>query len=450
MNAAMLFLAVAFSQGQSQSLLREIIPEPTGRNGYEEYLIACDLMRSARVNELLELRPEQLADIILRYESGQRVDPRNAIEDKSGVPRETYEFAKKYRNYTVLQLRREAVSKSGRALELLNIGNRKPIIDPRRNKSWDTRFPEYGQMRALARLCVTGAYVAFADGRPATGTQYLMDALALGDRIGRGIFLARLVGIAIQGIAIQGLETYLPLMSAKDAQKVGEFVPSLVPVRPLAEDCLRFEFDFLMRSVPTILNMLESADGLDPYTESKSEISARELLQKLSQSDKAKLGEKLVATILRQRDMHLAIFRRPESEWDTALQFSGEVSQEPVITNVTDLEEFLSAMMLPAFSQLGRSEIVNRTQLRLVRLAALVQSFKWENDRLPKSLAEAVEASDIVDPVSRGQFQYEVSEQTFRVYSKGSTTTGEIGLRYIRPSPNEVPPPIMASQYRRD
>ncbi len=75
-----------------------------------------------------------------------------------------------------------------------------------------------------------------------------------------------------------------------------------------------------------------------------------------------------------------------------------------------------------------------RAQLRLLRLTAMVQSFKWEHGRLPNQLSEAVPADLGQDPLSREAFHYQIQAPGYKLFSAGIPATGEIQLTYRRPS----------------
>jgi hypothetical protein len=441
--ASMILLAI--QQAPQQSLLREVVPNPTGRNGYEEYLMACDVVRNTRV-ALILTSPAQLRAVAADYERPRSRE--EELNDKTAKPNEEYySAAKRYQNLTQLQLRREAVRIAGAALELVAKGNRKQVFDPRIEKSWETTFPELAEMRTVARLATAAAYLAYADGQPGKGNQYLIDALEMGHQISRGVLIARLVGIAVHATVLAAYEKLLPLMTASDAGKIIVSVPRWVSNPPAAVATLEAEFAFMQRNVAKMFDRIEDAQGLLFSEEKKSiaENTASDLLTRMSLADKQRVIQICQEHFAKQRDRLLASYRRPESEWDLPVDLDDDPYPETkAVRTAEDFGQYVASMITPAFTQIGSAEIRNRSQLRVLQMAAAVVRYKWEHDKLPATLAEAVGEESLTDPVSGDKFQYEVQGSGFKVWSKGTPRTGEIGLRYVRPQQGQdgPPPPI--------
>ncbi|MBC8063674.1 MAG: hypothetical protein H7Y17_02505, partial [Chlorobia bacterium] len=261
---------------QPQSLLQQVIPKPTGNNGYEEYLMACDIVRAARNTWLFDATPQRFEETIAAFEVQPPKGLTKELLEEWEMDRpslEEYQRAKKYRHWSVLQLRREAFAGAGKALDVLNRGNKKPVFDPRPNFNLETLFPEYAQMKALAKLAVTGAYVAFAEGRSKQGTQYLCDAIILGNNISDGVLIARLVGVAIQSIGFAAIEKHLSNLSSLDARELESLAPQLIGSTPMVLKSIDKEFKFMDSSLDEIFN---SAVEMDYFSNSEETTIADE------------------------------------------------------------------------------------------------------------------------------------------------------------------------------
>lgn len=412
--------------------------------------MACDLVQTSGVGAITEATPERFATTIQEYEAPI---PTNLTQDQIEEAKfmkpslQQYNLAKKYQNYTVLQLRKEAMSLAGKALDYVTRGNQKPVFDPRTKTDIATLFPEYSQMRALGRLAVAGAYVAFAEGRSKQGTQYLCDAIILGQNLTDGVLIARLVGIAIQSTTFAAFEKFLPSMSLTDAQLVEALAPKLLITPPAAVVTLKREFAYMQETVDTMFDREDTWSELTysgDEDKSVAETSAAEFVARMSPTEKKQLIALCKRKLARHSEQVLASFRRPESSWDESIDDSSEdFPGNRRIGNVNDLADYLSYSLTPVFSQLGSAEIRNRTQIRLLALAGSIIRFRWEHDRWPTKLIEAAGERAAFDPASNDEFQYEIQGSGFRVYSKGSKTTGEIALKYKRPASAEgsQPPP---------
>lgn len=434
---------IALTQ-QSPSLFQQTIPQPTGRNGYEEYVMACDLVRNSGAATLTTATPEQFEDVIRRYEAkpdeGTSQELLERWDDYKPSVKQ-YQEAKKYRGYTILQLRQEALKLSGRALDLLHRGNQKPVFDPRTKMGMDTLFPEYAWMRGVGRVAVAGAYVAFAEGRTKQGTQYLCDAMILGQNLTDGVLISRLVGISVQALALAAFEKHLPNMAMPDALMMEDLAPRLILNPPAAVRSLEREFAFMASGIEVVFDHQDNF--IDFSGTGQTQESAQAYIAKMTPADKRQVTDLAKRKLSRLRETTLAIYRQPEATWTDGYMDTQEVEQANVqIRSNNDLADLLVENFAPMFSQIGTAEVRNRTQIRLLALAGSVIRFRWENDRWPSSLVEAVGERGVFDPANGGKFQYEVQGNGFRVYSEGTKTTGEIALRYRRqPTGSNDPTP---------
>ncbi len=431
-----LVACIALTQ-QGPSLFQQTIPNPTGRNGYEEYVMACDLVRNSDAVTLATASPTLFEEIISSYES-----QRGAGKVDEELPsRQRYEMAKKYRSYTILQLRQESLKLGGRALDLLHRGNQKQVFDPRTKMDMDTLFPEYAWMRGLGRVAVAGAYVAFSEGRTKQGTQYLCDAMILGQNLTDGVLISRLVGVSIQALALAAFEKHLPNMARPDALMMEDLAPKLILNPPAAVRSLEREFAFMASGMEVVFDHRDNY--IDFIGTGQTQESAQSHIAKMTLADKRQVTDLAKRKLSRLRETTLAIYRQPESTWtdDNVGDNDPNFSNIQIRSN-NDLADLLVESFTPVFSQIGTAEVRNRTQIRLLALAGSVIRFRWENDRWPNSLVEVAGERGVFDPANGGKFQYEVQGNGFRVYSEGTKTTGEIAFRYRRqPTGSNDPTP---------
>lgn len=69
-----------------------------------------------------------------------------------------------------------------------------------------------------------------------------------------------------------------------------------------------------------------------------------------------------------------------------------------------------------------------RTQLRLLKLHAEIQKFRWQHGRLPAQLGEVTSDPGEVDPLTGEAFSYQQQPHGYKLVSKGTRQTGEIDL----------------------
>jgi hypothetical protein len=165
----------------------------------------------------------------------------------------------------------------------------------------------------------------------------------------------------------------------------------------------------------------------------------------LSEKSPTELEEvrRLAVQLINDRmGMAIQAYRGPESRWPIV----GEtIAELPVrMPNTADgIAEWLVNSIVPVSSQGGAASLRSRTQMRLLRLHAWVLAYRWEHDRLPARLADAVPQDSLVDPVNGQPFEYTITEGGYKLHSLGRDGTGEIALRYKippqKPGPNDPP-----------
>lgn len=423
---AALFLAAPGIQGES--LLQQVVPHPTGRNGYEEYVKAAEILDRGDAGFYLSWQPGTSK----RLE--QEAKP--SVEDGIPVPADAeaarlLPLAKRLESMSTLEIRTEIVRKFGTALEWVKQGNQKPVFDPRPSITATTLFPELAKFRMLAKLAVAAAYVHDANGRSAEGTDALLQILDMGDRIGGFTLISMLVGVSEQSIVLAAMQSRLDRLSLPEATVVSTFVARLLARPPVVLEAMRGEARFMNASLEELLAKPQEIDGDEDAVVVK--------LNSLGAPDRARL----VGLVRRRLDQTYAPildrFAGPESGW----VFREPDPPDPPANaqSVEDLADVLMTWLVPVTGQIGTSAARNRTQLRLLGLAARVLAFKWEHERLPNDLADAAPEAEIADPLSGDKFQYTPMGDRFRVFSKGVPATGEIDIKYVRGQGTGGPPP---------
>lgn len=381
---------------QAGGFYSQVVPHPTGQNGYEEYVRAA----------VLASHPD-----IKKWEATTAPFP-------AGLDA----------NSTRLERNQWVLSRLKPALDLIRQGNAKPVSETRDAFTPATVLPELAHFRQLSRVLAGAAYADFAAGRSSQGTERLLDNLVFGDNVSRtGILISHLVGTAQMNIAFGAFESRLPQLSKPDCQRIVQTTTALLD-RPSAFASV-LETEHVL-SAQALSEMLE---GKGSWVE---EGEFREFTKRLQEKSPAERAEirRLALVLLKDRfEPVIRAFRGPESRWPIAGEdpFAELPSRPP--TTSEELAEALVHAFAPVFMQSGNASLRNRTQLRLLRLHAWVLAFKWEFDRYPNNLGEAVPADALIDPSNGKPFEYTIIPGGYRLLSKGRDGTGEIALRYQRP-----------------
>ncbi len=368
----------------------QIFAKPTGQNGYEDYVLAADVMIEPKVRE-----------------AGAALYARPPV-------------------MTPLAAKRAWVAAGRRALELVRAGNKKPIHDPREKVDNDTPFPEFAGFKSVANLFACEARVRFADGDGAGGTQSIVDCLTFAERIGHYSFLGSLVSNACTAIILAEAEVDLSGISQRDAQTLAAAADKLLQKPTVFIDGVRSDFRMLDSyydaAVADVRKRSDDPSG-DPNPSATFLRFQKELLALPSGQEKA-LKEQVLNGVHNKLNAVVAIFEGPEKGW---------IAGEPEAREPEDLGDFLVQTMMPVYGQGMNAAARSRTQLRLLRLHGTIMSFLWEHDRLPKNLDELNAADLTGDPIVGRPFHYQMKEKGgYDLWSEGWGDLGKIELKYRR------------------
>lgn len=361
--------AVGATPGAPPSLLRQLIPQPTGRNGYEELLAAVDSFQSSRY-----FQKAQQPDLTLEAK-------REIVADRPIV----------------------------RALALLRQGLEKPIVSPHTELTAQTLFPELSQFRGLARLLALQQYVYLAEGR----TPEALTNAWLGMRFGRAIqvdtAIAGLVGIAIGTVCLTPLSRHLDQLSTRDCNALFSLCREWLAQPNPQEGIMMGEFRFAKSSMRMLRNnALKNLPG------------AREDLG---------LGEEgahLLAQIPKTPAEINAVFDTVDQRLDQEFQRVFEQLRRPPWqrmklkpSNGNDLASQMAGLLLPAYHQIDNAYLRESARVRMLACHASIRRYRWEYDHLPGALSEVRLESLAVDPFTGEPFRYQVRGSRYTLVSAG-------------------------------
>lgn len=424
-----LLIALALVQAaspQAKSLLDQKGMTYTGRNGYEEYLMAADVINGGGFGTYFNMcsayshRAWEVPEPDTAGGSTKTAAP-------AGQPSELFQRLLKM---TPLEVKRETVAKFGKALELIAAGNRKTVTI--NNEGWDTMstFPELAKFKDLVKLASIKADVCVADGDTGSAVSVWRDALEFGDRIGRGgTMIHSLVAIATRSIVLASVEKHMGALSVRDWPRLESQAKDLLKREPLLVPGIQGERSVWgNHSVMEIASAYLASDELED-----SDRKDLEAMQKMRGSE----AEAFLAEVKRISDARcasvLSLLKQAEAFW---------VNQPK--EDCATLASRMATMLAPVFAQPLSAEAKSRTQLRLLRLHCLIEKYRHEWGELPETL-EGFPADALRDPAANDVFQYAKRPGGYELASKGWKDVGRIHLRYVWPrstgGPEGGPPP---------
>lgn len=418
MSPVVIALLILQTNGQS-SIFKTTVPRPTGKNGYEEYVRAAEIVTSPECSFMMNYDPKS--------PTPPQADEKTP-SDKFKNLQKTYQ---KVLGKTPLQIRRLLYKDFGRALELVRLGNAKPIF-PTRPITMETLFPEYSAFKRLVKYGVMCSDSLIADGRTGEAAKVLVDIFTMAKNIQRDTLIGLLVGISCESILMASVQNHMEHLCEVDwkylESSAREFLSSANPIPQIMLTELSF-LDSLKREPKETLRSFLNDDNSSQHAKS---VIAK--LQTMSNAEASDLVQDAITEIKTYSQLVIRTMDAPESEW-------GNV---PDLTNASDAT-WLGQQLQPDYRNVLGAYARIRTQLRILKLHSLVQMYRWHWNELPKSLEIITDPKERFDPLSQFEFMFEIKGSGYRIYSKGSKTTGEIELIYRRNNPSETPldlPPL--------
>lgn len=452
MLIAALILAAPLLQEPTRSLFKEVVPQPTGKNGYEEYVRAADLIRQPDFGAYSNWR----TGFKTTY-AGVNV----AELDEAG--RKDYDLRRRLAGMDRIAVFREMADRFEQAIPLVIQGTEKAVFNPRSDPDGVVIYPELAQFRNLSRLLVADAHVKFADGLTQSATHRLSDQLQFAQKIQQGTILHGLVGIACSAIGLSAYEERLMNMTPQDLQYTRRTVTDLLRDVPPIAEILAYEGKMVSRGIDRI--------PIDkPVSEPQEEALASQMNAPMEvgavgaeeeepydwQPDFYKLSkqrrESIRAEAVKRVNTLYATWRnritQGEPRWlsgipEPKVEKNGMVENPPPTDDdgLADAVGMIKDSESILYQYVG-AVLRNRAQLRLLLLHTYVLNFRWSTGRLPTNLGEAAPADAIRDYLAGDAFQYKTTgPHSYRIFSKGNKSLGEVDLRYRRVSSvaNEEP-----------
>lgn len=359
-----------------KSIFQQVVPHATGKNGYEELVLAAEAVKTSRAYDALQ-----------RWDSLPLPDRRSILADRN----------------------------IARALNLLRQGLAKPIFQPREQMTFSTLLPELSPMRDLAKVLAIQQYVFLADGR-------VQDALAIartGIRFGRVVqmdtLIAGLVGVAIEAITIQPLAQHLDQLSQRDTVTLYQICLEWLNQPNPQIGLLRAEQKWMRASMAEMADKLKK-EGPGPLAKDFG-VDDKMLEQYSAFIPKTPEGiDQLFAGVIKSYDSQM---ERVAAELQKPSWQRRKIDPD----TPTDPASYLTSMLMPAYFQVDQSYQKEAARVQLLACHAAIRAYKWEHDRLPSSLDELRLGQLATDPFTGITFVYQVKGTRYSLTAAGSEAT---------------------------
>jgi len=393
------FSIVALLAVQAGTLQQQVIPDPTGANGYEEYLQAADIVDTRQFKDFKRWEAS------LTSKPGTESAPSGLSEKSSALTRKTYE-----------------ANTFGKALSLVVEGNTKPT-----SRGTKAVMVEFSPFNDLVKLGIDASYVAYAKGDWKAGTNELLALLVFANNVTRELAMGYVAGSSMTQRTLTALDEHRSQWTVSDCDRIVKAVDELLAAPPSIIAAFKSERSFQLGNVDAAIDPDKKIprEVLDEKLEAQIVIRMKSLT--VADRDKVK-------TIVRNKigvafAAYLSRLQKPEGDWldNKRLAPTDPNAKIPLATLEDLADAFLLDDLLPDNDTVIPA-VANRNRLRQMRLNALIQKFRWQNGRFPTQLSEAASKEAGLDPLTGEPFQYERHGASYRVYSKGTAVTGEIDL----------------------
>jgi hypothetical protein len=352
-----------------------LFPNPTGKNGYEEIILATDELRLFPEVDTVTQKGTTLAD------------KKRIISD----------------------------ARSQKALRLLRIGVQKPLALPQREMNFQTQLPELAGFRRLGRLLATDMYVQLANGQVNDAINELELGFKLAFVSKRGTMIHELVGNAINSIVLNRFAGQLNQMSARDCDRILKIVKDWLAIADPTAETLAGERDVVLKE---LANATQSPDRLEKFltgTFAGGDEAQEKQIEGIKQQVKS--DPNLMRTILEDASKHL------RSAYDHAIaQASLPPSQrdaKEADIAPTSYGAALAGFLLPAQNQFLAATAKGRVQLQILGVHAAILRYKWEHEELPASL-DVLKIGELALDAFTGQpFEYKRDGDRYTLSSAG-------------------------------
>lgn len=372
--AILLLTTVCFSQ---TGIFQKVVPNPTGENGFEEYVKAADIISDP-----------QFSNLWAQYQLQRPTEM----------------------NY--LTAAKNLISVFREPLSLIRAGNRKNVFDTREQIVLSTQLWELPFFPLLAELLRAESFVYFSQGKTVEGIASAFEAITFA----RKMSICSAMHFKLSHTIIMQMTQYLYEHSLQftldDVKRIPiENCQKILEINTL-KNCLERTYYSHITSLEEFFDeeWWQEVVGSQEFVELAQQLSKMTFLERQEAKTKAASAIRFVNSRVSE------IISKPENEWS-------EVTS-PQADRLTDM--VLNALISP--NDLMRMELQIRTKIRMLSVSAKVLQFRWENAVLPSDLA-LLKSPDLVrDPVVSREFMIRRFLNMFDIMSGGNSFVPAMSL----------------------
>jgi hypothetical protein len=434
-----LFIAAVLTRApQTYSTFGSLFPSPTGRNGFEDYARAADILRDGSMVVFKTWVPAEQRPTSAQVQAAQQDRARilsaltpdqrqmyEAVHPDTSIREPFQPLASKLDRVTYLGMLREKVDHYSRALQYIEDGNAKPCAIPVTD---ETKVKGIGSVALglddAVELECDQAYIQLADGKSDRALAALRTAITSVDNIASANMMGYLVSLISNQAVFNFLDTRLDHFSESELAEISEIAKSH------------------FANSETVLKLIRNAYAVhtaglsDPNRwQGQGASTTDPLLKILETLSPQQLNDwlKSVASAMRDRDeASVERFSGSEDAWLPTQDLPQTATTQSSLKTLEDAKNYLLGVQTPIFDSRRRTlrVMTDRARWRILYLRTQVELFRMENNRLPTQLNEIFkDPNSYHDPLSGQPFQYEKTPTGYRLVSRGTQDSGTIELK---------------------
>lgn len=418
---AAVLMALQFAAGEGS--YKTLFPIPTGRNGLEDYVLAKDLLDQGYWEAYLKWSPPEGRAEVIRQ--------KQLYERNMGIQKEDPKLAAievRLADLPLLQVREEEVASFAKSHALVSEGNSKACDVPVVLNG--IRIPTATIFADLGTLERDTAYVEASRSHTDLMVEDMENILQMVDHGCRTTLIAGMIATLTQLKVCSMCAENLDRFSLQDATEIETMVNRFFQSPPIIVDAFRAAFLSSEKDVSESIHALKQTGS--KATTDRQLSAFNSVVNPMSDLDVDQMVQRIQQSIEANARTFLARFAGPEQNWLGPDTPDDSQNPDPIVRTPDDVESYFTLhWSLPGVTGPRRvaETLRARAMMRLLRLHARIIAFRWQNDRLPKTLAEMnLPLEYEFDPLSKGAFVYQLSADGFRLFSPGSKQTGRVEL----------------------
>jgi hypothetical protein len=311
-----------------------------------------------------------------------------------------------------------------RALGLVHSGLDKAIQSPRNAEKLDekTILPEFPSFRTLARVLAIEEYICLADGLVSRAIDVMRDGLRLGYVIQNETLISGLVGVSVDAIAVEQFARHFDQMSLGNCVQLTAFAQEWLKLPSPTESLLISEnraehntIEACRKDSERLRELMKLMQPKGPPT-SLDDVAAVELSDYVDSNPGAMDGILRETLTLADSLCRAEIEELRKAPWQR--------KPMPRLEAGASMAHRFCALLTPAYSKAMEKFDTDRARIQLLGVHAAIRRYRWENNRLPASLADLKMASLTTDPFTGSPLLYKPTVDTYELSSAGPGAAG--------------------------